>query len=243
MSTVKVTLDVLYMYVDNRVKSSSICMLLNELYELGVYKRMELYRPVYIYITNKDLASLKCLSKLHMKFIPLSKDDDDFDELPEDVDAPIDLKSLQSLQAFHVQTTSSIKDIGNGATSLKNLEQFHAQYANFGHIVSFVKKSAKLREIIIESFDNAVIFEELEFEDPWGFLKNAEKEPKFIDLYRLNRERAKLPDAKKITLYVNERLYLATKWAIRDTDLPFIRLKRIESFEMYYGLFITIFSY
>lgn len=74
-------------------------------------------------------------------------------------------------------------------------------------------------------------------EDHCGYLKNAEEEPQFINLDRLNRERAKLPNAEKITLYVDERLYLATKWTRRETDLPFIRLKRFESFEMYHGLF------
>lgn len=77
------------------------------------------------------------------------------------------------------------------------------RYANFEHIVLVVKKYANLREIVVVSFDNATILK-----DDFGFGGEAfDEEPKFINLSRLNKERAKLPDAKKITLFVTEHQY------------------------------------
>lgn len=35
-----------------------------------------------------------------------------------------------------------------------------------------------------------------------------------IDLFTLDREQAKLPDAQKINIFVNETFYLAIKWIL-----------------------------
>lgn len=47
----------------------------------------------------------------------------------------------------------------------------------------------------------------------------------------LNAEQAKLANAKAITLYVTEKVYLATKWVIMKTDHEFIKLKLISSYQ------------
>lgn len=52
---------------------------------------------------------------------------------------------------------------------------------------------------------------------------------KFIDLPALNRERAKLENPQKVTLYATEEVYLATKWALGQTEFEFISLKLAES--------------
>lgn len=53
---------------------------------------------------------------------------------------------------------------------------------------------------------------------------------KVIPLTALNKERKNLPGAKKVTLYVEEYIYLATKYFIQQTDLDLISLKCIESY-------------
>lgn len=52
---------------------------------------------------------------------------------------------------------------------------------------------------------------------------------KILNLAALNRKRAKLVNAKKITLFVEEHVYLATKRTNRQTDLDFIKLKRTDT--------------
>lgn len=51
----------------------------------------------------------------------------------------------------------------------------------------------------------------------------------------LNEESAKLPDEIKITLYVIEEVYFATKWATQVIDLDFIKLKRSGSYVWYHN--------
>lgn len=47
-----------------------------------------------------------------------------------------------------------------------------------------------------------------------------------IKLSAMNTSRAKLANANKVTIYVKEDVYLATKRAERDTDLEFIRMDK-----------------
>lgn len=54
-----------------------------------------------------------------------------------------------------------------------------------------------------------------------------------IQLERLNEEREKLVGAKKVTIYVPDAVYLATKWATKNgiTNFNMIEMKRIHSYE------------
>lgn len=55
-----------------------------------------------------------------------------------------------------------------------------------------------------------------------------------FNLIALNNARRQLADAQKITIYVKEEIYLATKWAMKETDFDLIRIKRYESFEWHH---------
>lgn len=56
---------------------------------------------------------------------------------------------------------------------------------------------------------------------------------KVLDLKMLNEERAKLFGARKITFYMRDRVFLGTKWTIKngDTNLNFVEIKRVDSYE------------
>lgn len=47
-----------------------------------------------------------------------------------------------------------------------------------------------------------------------------------INLSSLNNEREKLPNAKKVTIYANESIYLNVKWKKQQTDIGLVKLKR-----------------
>lgn len=225
MRTAKVTHDNLAVWVDfKRPELELLCPLLNELHELGMYQRLNMYRYCGgLDIEINDLASLKGFIKLYTNHTP-SKD------------KLLKMEYIKSLQEIHVVTTKEIVNLEAVATNLENLERIHVRYASFEHIVLFIKKSIKLREIIIESFDTAGLLrefndlEDMDDMDDMDDIEHCDEEPTFIDLLRLNRERSKLPNAEKVTLYVNERMYLATKWAINEIDLEFVTLKRTASF-------------
>ncbi|XP_055297754.1 uncharacterized protein LOC129566142 [Sitodiplosis mosellana] len=90
------------------------------------------------------------------------------------------------------------------ATSFINLEQLFITGPH--DLLPFIRRSAKLRDVEIAEFEGEA-----------------------LDIAALNKERKKLAGARKVTIYVNERVYLATKWATTDTSLELIELKRQQS--------------
>lgn len=52
-----------------------------------------------------------------------------------------------------------------------------------------------------------------------------------LDLKNINEERKKLPDAKKVTIYLEDVDYLANKWKRRLIDFDFVEIRRAEEYE------------
>lgn len=62
-------------------------------------------------------------------------------------------------------------------------------------------------------------------------IKDAKVDFKNVDLWALNEEREKILGAQKISIYVNEVVYLATKWTMKTIDFSLIELRRFDSYE------------
>lgn len=91
-----------------------------------------------------------------------------------------------------------------------NLERVSFGGAGLVDILSFICGSRKLAKFRIESFAE-------------GALQNGA-----INLLAWNNQRKQLDGARKVTIYVDEEVYLATKWASHhgQTDFDFVELKR-----------------
>lgn len=144
------------------------------------------------------------------------------------------LSAFQTLEEISIPFSCCINDIEATADHLENLERILFYEADLDDIIIFIKKSRKLTKIKVTSFvlpgsimkktDQKLIFDGC---DHAGDLKTVN----VINLPMLNAERAKLPNAKMVTLYVTEEVYLATKWTMKRTDFEFIQMRRNDSFE------------
>ena len=90
--------------------------------------------------------------------------------------------------------------------TLINVEHIFACFANIGFILPLIRNLLKLKAIYINRFDGNV-----------------------LDVRALNRERNKLLGAQKVTIYVDEEAYLATKWASKGTTFDLIEIRRRSS--------------
>lgn len=201
LKTSKVSLNDLAVYIGSEEHSTektmfaSMCHLLNELHELGIYKRLKLY--VEGNITQEmvnEIAYLNAIVKLYMTFSKHC--------------SPLALSTLRQIEEFHVHHGVFIKDAEAMAENLVNLKMVHIRTADSNSIIPFVKRATNMEKIKIDHLEHKV-----------------------INLAALNRERLKLPNAKKITIYVGENSFLATKRQNRETDLDLIKLQRSESIE------------
>ena len=95
--------------------------------------------------------------------------------------------------------------------NLMNMERLYLKIGECANILLFIKQSRNLKKIKLVCF----------------------KPGQILELDMLNTEREKLIGAHKVTIYVQDEVFLATKWAIKNgiTNFPLIEMKRIDSFE------------
>lgn len=186
---------------DTDIDFLAFCTILTELYERGIYQRLQLYHwgKMSQHILNL-LASIDGLVKLNINCY----------------EKRLELSILCDLEELYVYNSECIADMEIVANELINLKRIHFYRANADDIIPFMRKSVELEKIKVGRFYNGAHFSE---------------DTQIIDLPALNEERIQLTDARKITLYVWEDVYLATKWTLKETNFALIRLKHIESFE------------
>lgn len=191
----------------------SLCNLINELYDQGFYKHLHFYVEEFDNETNILVASLKAIKKLCIrKFSDVS------------LTLPIELRELaildfdENLLENKYLRASNMEMLAN---SLVNLQRLYVINATIDDIMPFIRKSVNLRKIKMMPKEQ----DELRFQLSDRKITN-------INFQTMNREREKLFEARKITLYVQNNKFLVTKWTTKDgdTNLKFIELKRAESF-------------
>lgn len=213
----RLTLDELTIKINSQDEICRLKLLLHELYYMGLYKRLNIKSSSKIDIEFYigELTSLHALIKLHLN----SWQNDRFA-----------LSAFRHLEEIYVYNSFNINDIEATVANLKNLERIQFKHADVVDLIPFIRKSRKLTKIIVSKF----VLIDLNVEIPKGGLKfisvggNGLIEQTVVNLSTLNAERAKLPNATKITLIVDERTYLATKWAMKATDFEYIQMRRFE---------------
>ncbi|XP_055305967.1 uncharacterized protein LOC129570403 [Sitodiplosis mosellana] len=180
----------------------SDCEFLNMLHAKGVYKRLHMNTE-----TNKTVVNRLSSLKSFVRFVGR-----DFTETV-DLSSLVDLKVL----TFNTKDISDCANIANKpalAQSLEHLNEVNFFAAGVDDIIPFVHLSPKLKKIVVilqlgEDYYN-----------------------KAIDPVAMNRERKKLLTktlyVSKVTIYIPELNYLATRWKTTEIDLKLVEIKCIE---------------
>ena len=108
------------------------------------------------------------------------------------------------------------KTIGN----LANLEKVVFWEANVEDVLEVVKNSVRIKEIKIRTFNEKGRFSP-QFNRKFYFNQNQ------LNLTAFNDERKKILGACKVSIFVNEDIYIATKWTTGETVHSLVELKRI----------------
>lgn len=119
-----------------------------------------------------------------------------------------DLSPLKNLKEL-VLCGSNTVDMENLAKHLMKLQRLHIKDSIFDDITPFIRQSRILHKIKV-SGDSSLV----------------------LNLTMLNEERSTLDGAWKITIYVDDDVFLNTKWMTKngDTDLEFIEMRRSNSY-------------
>lgn len=213
------------------------CKFLNRLYDRGSYKRLKLYAtlsgceridPI------SQLSSINGLIKIQVHTIGYYCIWIKFPELKHVCINRFALSDFHSLEEISVSLSYSINDIEATANNLENLKRIQFGFADINDVMIFIKRSKTLTKIKVEHFIHTASYIE-RTKNNIIYHRNIHEydfeKQKVINLPLLNAERAKLTNAKKVTIYVTEEVYLVTKWAIKATEFEFIQIKRFESYE------------
>lgn len=179
---------------------------LNNLHERGFYKRLHL-QCIYLKIgRNIELSSIRGLVEWSSINVPNFRCDWVYPSL----------SNLNDLEVLRIHECEQIADFFALPSALKSLKRLQMKRASFNEIWPFICQSVKLKEIVVHyQLRGGIHFNDI---------------TNIIDLFAVNKEREKLANAKKVTIYVDEEIYLATKWALKETDCRLIRFARIQSF-------------
>lgn len=160
------------------------------------------YKELHLYITFSDF--LNCTQKL-FTLIALTMLGGYIAQID---DSPMALRELD------INRGSDVSDLHKLPSKLPNLERIHFSEAASDHILPFIFGLPKLKYMKIEELSEGL------------YLKDG-----VLDLMTLERERMKLGRARKLVIYVNEPIFVATKWASPEMSFQYIELRRGESVE------------
>lgn len=132
----------------------------------------------------------------------------------------IALPSLMHLKQLCINQGFWFENLSTAAVELANLE--FIKCARVNDIMPFIRNSPKLKAIVVTLLD--------------------ENDAKTLNIEELNKERSKLSNARKVTIYVEDEVYLKAKWSKNGTDRKFIEIKRIVSHVTQYNNFDYIYS-
>lgn len=121
------------------------------------------------------------------------------------------LQSLINIKELGISVSFHVADLLTLALNFNKLERIYFNQATTDDIFLFIRNSAQLKEIAVDFLPYGIHFHR-------GVL----------DLPVLNDARKKLNTKQKVTVYVKENIYLATKWAINDTSWSHIEIKRLD---------------
>lgn len=127
----------------------------------------------------------------------------------------LNLCQLDGLKQLRIDTLAPISVISMDivANRLISLERIYFKCVYLEEILPFIRGSSNLRKFKID------------------FVQNKEKFKSILNLNVMNEERKKLTSARKITIYIEEAVFLATKWKMRKTEYEFIEIRRTEELD------------
>lgn len=177
-----------------------ICGLLNTLYIQGFYKRIHM-RAIYIK-TQEAMDAI--ISVRGMEKLHLAQ-----------VGIKTTLPSMPKLRELGIgfYGDNDFEDLETVAKNLVNVERINFIRIKSDTIIPILRHAPRVKDIKVDHLDEGTHF------------KND-----VINLFALNEERKTLARACKVTIYVDEKCFLSTKWATSNIDLSLVTLKRNEAF-------------
>lgn len=163
----------------------------------------QFYKRLYLYISNATQQTVDQIASLHaLEQLHVSSTIGD-----------VDFTSLINLKEISFHMASIVKNMNDLARSLTNLEGVFFFYASSDDTLPFIRHSPHLTKVKVRNLENGAHFD-----------------GKTLYLTAFEKERNKLTNAEKVTIYLNEDIFLTTKWLTEKVDFNFVEIERGDSY-------------
>lgn len=162
----------------------------------------EFYKKIQLHLQlNQDTTNK--ISKLPIRGISVRR------PIKRNFDFPKDFPGMTDAKEMDLRVANNY-NIGKFFTKFPNVTRVSLWDSSPNQILPLIKQLKNLRDLFIS----------------FGWNYQIEQ----LNLWTLNKEREKLSGACRVTIYVNEGIFLATKRAYNNRDYKFIEIKRHQSF-------------
>lgn len=177
---------------------------LNVIYELGGYKRLHI---ITSYFDNGLFEKMSLLQGLYS--LSLHEINDRY-TLPK-------LEQLKELNIRYINldiNTEMIKQNEYINSKLfKNIERVYFKFTKFIHLIPFLYFAPTLRAVKM------------------GIILDRQNFSSCIDLREIDSRRKNLKNARKVTIYVDDNVYIPTKWINPKIEFKYVEMKRANAQE------------
>lgn len=144
---------------------------------------------------------------------------------------------MTSLEEISFYSSKHINDFAILPKTLANLKRVHFEYASIADLMLLISQAPRLEKIKVDCYylvnevsDSDETDESNESDYDENDANEIDTDTNILDLSAMNKARQKISNLK-LTIYIDEGVYLATKWAMKTTEYELIRLKRVQSYE------------
>lgn len=177
---------------------------LNDLHERGVFKQLHVYSTFIVHYPSNAKITQQTVNRLNL-FSGFTK------LYIKGMADETDLSVLNNLKQLCIGDASCVPDMEILSVKLNSIQFIQFKTAEFDNLLPFIRHSPKLSTIVVFNLD-----------------MNDENISK---LEQVNKERVKLSNARKITIFVEESVYLRVKWIKSVTNWKLIEIKRGAGYE------------
>lgn len=177
---------------------------LKELYEMGVYKRLHIHLKWFSQRTINEIPPLNTIKSLCLDH---NVNDDDRTDLTS--------SKWPNLTELKSSCYARLANVNVLAQQFVNLRRIYLYYISLNDLMHFVRYSVYLTKVKIKMIEH----------------NDDDDQTIILDVAALNKEREKLNGAEKMIIYVDDEVYVETKWALNGTEYSLIEIRRVSSHE------------
>lgn len=216
----QLTIGTFYRTDHTSIASAQACNFLNCLHEQGFYQKLRIDTEASIALNQfSHIGSLRALETLSVGYGCIS----DYGTVEKFLKSP-----LLSLKELYLRYLWRPQDLETLANYITNVNRIFIERASINDIVLLIRRCTKLKEIRVNRLKEGNLIKSYFEDDSIHSWRRILFDNCINEFRTLNHERKALRSTRKVTIFVDETVFLALK-SNNKTHFEFIEFKRTQA--------------